>query len=288
MSRKEAIHTSWWSIGSNFVLALVKAFVGIAGNSFALVADAVESATDVVASVIVWLGIRYSTRPADENHPYGHGRAEGLITFIVSAFLIVSGTTIAVQGVQNLFKPQPTPEPYTLAVLAAIILGKELLYRYVHAKGVRLHSTSLQADAWHHRSDAITSVVAFVGVATALWMGPGWEKADDIAAIAAAGVIYYNAYRIFRPALREIMDENSHEALIAALRHVATTVPGIAGTEKCHIRKLGMVYMVDLHAQVDGNLSVTDGHRLAHALKDAIRNAHPEVAEVLVHIEPTA
>jgi cation diffusion facilitator family transporter len=284
--KKTAIQTSWWSIISNLILAVAKGTVGFLGNSFALIADAVESTTDVFASTIVMLGLRYSSRPADENHPYGHGRAESLMTFIVTGFLLVSATVIALQGIQNLFKPQQMPEPYTLIVLGVIIVVKEALFRFVNKRSDTTNSTSLKADAWHHRSDAITSLVAFVGIALALLLGDGYEKLDDIAAIAAAGFIYYNAYLIFRPALGEVMDENNYEELIEKIRTIAIGVPGIKGTEKCFVRKLGMDYIVDLHALVDGNLSVTEGHQYAHILKDAIRKSQPEIIEVFIHIEP--
>ncbi len=287
MSNREiAIQTSWWSIVSNILLASAKAVAGVLGNSFALVADAAESATDVIASTLVMLGLKYSTRPPDKNHPYGHGRAEALLTFIVTGFLFISATLIALEGIKNLFKPQEMPKPYTLIVLGVIIVVKEGLFRFVNKRSHSTHSSSLKADAWHHRSDAISSLVAFVGISVALLLGDGWEKMDDIAAIVAAGFIYYNAYLIFRPALGEVMDENIYDDLIQRIRTISASVPGIKGTEKCFVRKLGMDYIIDLHALVNGDLSVTEGHHLAHLLKDAIRQSQPEVVEVFIHIEP--
>ena len=148
------------------------------------------------------------------------------------------------------------------------------------------NSSSLKADAWHHRSDAITSVAAFIGISIALYFGEGYETADDWAALFASAIILYNGYLIFRPALGEVMDENRYHDLIAETRKVATSVKGIIGTEKCYIRKVGIYYHIDLHAIVDGDISVTEGHHLAHQLKDTLRKEIPNIDNVLIHIEP--
>jgi cation diffusion facilitator family transporter len=149
------------------------------------------------------------------------------------------------------------------------------------------NSSSLKADAWHHRSDAITSIAAFIGISIALFMGKGYESADDWSALFAAGFILYNCYHIFRPALGEIMDENLYEDIIEEIRKVSATVQGILGTEKCFIRKSGMKYHVDLHALVNGNLSVRAGHELAHKLQDTLHKDIPELGNILIHIEPS-
>lgn len=286
-SNKEiAIRTSWWSIFGNAALAILKGITGILGNSFALVADAIESTTDVFSSILVLIGLKYSTMPADENHPYGHGKAEALVTFVVVGFLVVSATVIAFQSIHNIRSPQIMPSPYTLIILGAIILIKELFYRFVSRKSDQTKSTSLKADAWHHRSDAITSLMAFVGISFALIMGEGYEAADDWAALFAAGFIVYNAYLIFRPALGEIMDEHLHADFIAEIKAFSKGVKGVMDTEKCFVRKTGMTYQVDLHLIVDGNIPVKEGHAIAHHLKDALRERFPEIADVLIHVEP--
>ncbi len=283
---EKAIKTTYFSIAANAGLALVKALAGFFGNSFALIADAIESATDIFSSVLVFLGLKYAKRPADENHPYGHGRIEPLITFIVVGFLIVSATVIAYKAVQNINTPHAAPAPWTLIVLAVIIIWKEISYQLVLKKSKETNSSSLKADAWHHRSDAITSVAAFIGISIALLFGEGFETADDWAALFASGFILYNCYLIFRPALGEIMDENVYDDLIAEIRSVAMTVNGIVGTEKCHVRKAGMKYLVDLHATVNAHLTVKEGHEISHRLKDTLTERIPQLGYVIIHIEP--
>ncbi len=285
-NRQKALGATRFSLIANLFLALIKGLVGFFGNSFALIADAIESTTDVFASILVLFGLRYATKPADENHPYGHGKIEPLVTFMVVGFLLISATIIVVQSIHNIRTPHQTPENYTLIVLGVIILLKELFYRLINRIGKDTKSTALQADAWHHRSDAITSLAAFVGIGLALILGEGYESADDWAALFAAGFIAHNAYLIFRPALGEIMEEHLYDDLIEEIRKVAAQTPGIKDTEKCFVRKSGMFFHVDLHIIVDGDLSVRDGHALAHRLKDNIQQEIPEIANVLVHVEP--
>jgi cation diffusion facilitator family transporter len=285
-NRSIAIRASLLSIFGNALMAVLKAFVGIVGNSFALVADAVESATDVFSSTLVFLGLRYSTKPADEDHPYGHGRMEALVTFLVVGFLMASATWIAVEAVHNIRRPHEMPEPFTLYFLLLIVAGKEIFYRVIKKKGQQTGSSALKADAWHHRSDAITSAMAFIGISLALFLGEGYESADDYAALFASAFIYFNAYKIFRPALGEIMDEHQYPEMEQKIRALAMKVQGVLGTEKCRIRKTGMLYFVDLHLEVDGQMTVNKGHDISHEVKDILRNELPEIADVLIHIEP--
>ncbi len=278
--------TTYFSIAGNTGMAILKGVTGIFGNSFAMIADAIESTTDIFASLLVLFGIKYSSKPADENHPYGHGRAEPLITFLVVAFLMTSAVIIAYESIRNIRMPHAMPESFTLYVLGAIIIWKEISFQVVMRKSKQTHSSSLKADAWHHRSDAITSVAAFIGISIALIMGKGYEAADDWAALFASGFILYNSYLIFRPALGEIMDEHVYDDLILNIREVALTVEGVVATEKCFIRKAGMKYHVDLHATVNAEISVKAGHDIAHLLKDTLREQIPHLGHVLIHIEP--
>jgi len=280
-----AIKTTYFSIAGNASLALVKWIAGYFGNSYALIADAIESTTDIFSSLLVLLGLKYASKPADKNHPYGHGRVEPLVTFLVVGFLITSATIIAYQGIENIQTPHEVPQSWTLLVLGVIIAWKELSYRFVVRKSKEVHSSSLKA--WHHRSDAITSVAAFIGISIALILGKGYEYADDWAALFASAFILYNSYLIFRPALGEIMDEHLYDDLIEEIRKISRKVKGVTDTEKCLIRKVGMRYYVDLHAMVDGNLTVKQGHDIAHKLKDTLRREIPELGEILIHIEPS-
>jgi len=285
-NEQTAIRTTYFSIAGNTALAIIKGLAGVFGNSYALIADAIESTTDIFASLLVLLGLKYANRPADKNHPYGHGRIEPLVTFLVVGFLIVSAAVIAYKSIQNIQHPHELPEPWTLIVLGAIIFWKEISFRLVVKKSRETKSSSLRADAWHHRSDALTSIAAFIGISIALLFGEGYETADDWAALFAAAFILYNSYLIFRPALGEVMDEHFYDDLIDEIRKISMTVEGIRETEKCFVRKAGMKYHVDLHAKVDADISVKQGHHISHELKDTLRRELPQLGHVLIHIEP--
>ncbi len=285
-NEQTAIRATYFSIIGNALLAIVKWLAGFFGNSYALIADAIESTADIFSSFLVLFGLKYASRPADENHPYGHGRIEPLITFIVVGFLITSATVIAYESIVNIQTPHGLPKPWTLIVLGAIIIWKEISFRIVMKKSIETNSSSLKADAWHHRSDAITSVAAFIGITIALCMGKGYESADDWAALFAAGFIFYNSYNIFRPALGEIMDEHLYDDIVLLIRQKSQLVSGVIDTEKCLIRKAGMRYHVDLHTIVDANITVKEGHDIAHDLKDFLKKEMPELGNILIHIEP--
>ncbi len=281
-----AIRATYFSIIGNTGLALIKGIAGVFGNSYALIADAIESTTDILSSLLVLFGLTYAKKPADKNHPYGHGKIEPLITFVVVAFLVTSATIIAYESIQHIQTPHKTPESWTLYILGGIIIWKELSYQFVIRKSKETNSSALKADAWHHRSDALTSVMAFIGISIAVIFGKGYETADDWAALMASAFILYNSYLIFRPALGEIMDEHLYDNLIIAIREKSMEVPGVFGTEKCLIRKAGMTYHVDLHVIVNGEISVKEGHRISHELKDHLQHEMPDLENILIHIEP--
>ena len=285
-NEQTAIRVTYFSIIGNTALALIKGFAGFFGNSYALIADAIESTTDIFSSLLVLLGFKYAKRPADENHPYGHGKIEPLITFAVVAFLVISATIITYESIQNILIPNKTPKSWTLIVLGLIIIWKEISYQVVIKKSKLLNSTALKADAWHHRSDAITSIIAFIGISIAIIFGKGYETADDWAALFASAFILYNSYFIFRPALGEIMDEQVYDDLIIEIREKSIEVEGVLGTEKCFIRKAGMKYHVDLHAIVNSEISVKVGHDISHNLKDYLQKEIPNLGNILIHIEP--
>lgn len=270
----------------NAALASVKIAGGIFGHSFALIADGCESFADIFSSLIVYLGLRYSVKPRDANHPYGHGKAEPLAAAVVGLALIAAGISIAVESIREIVTPHTAPAPFTLVILAGVVLVKELMFRYGLGVGASVDSLAVRADAWHHRSDAITSAFAFVGISIALWQGRGWEAADDWAALAASAIILYNAYNQLHPAIADLSDAAPPETLAQQVRSVAGTVDGVRGLDKCFVRKMGFEYFVDLHVLVDAEIPVREGHRIAHAVKDAVRDANPRVAEVLVHVEP--
>ncbi|MFD2935537.1 cation diffusion facilitator family transporter [Spirosoma flavum] len=270
----------------NIGLVLVKGTAGWFGNSYALLADAMESATDIVTSIFVWVGLRTAARAPDQNHPFGHGKAEPLAAIVVAVALVGAAILIAVQSIGNIRVPHKIPAPFTLVVLAGVVIVKEVLFRRVTKVGAEVDSSAVKADAWHHRSDAITSLTAFVGISIALIGGPGYESADDWAALLASAFIIYNAYHIFRPSFGEIMDETPPGDWQGELRAIALTVPQVRGIDKYRVRKTGFEYFIDLHVQVPGELTVGQGHAIAHAVKAAVLRAKPAVYDVLVHIEP--
>lgn len=273
-------------LGVNGGLAVVKLVVGIAGDSYALVADAIESLGDIFSSLIVWSGLSIAARPADANHPYGHGKAEPLAALCVAGMLLAAAVTIAIQAIHEIRTPHHAPAAYTLIVLLAVVAIKESLFRYASRAGRRIGSTAVSADAWHHRGDALTSAAAAVGITIALLGGPGYEPADDWAALAACGIIAFNAVRFVRTAVGELMDTRPNLALAEGIPAAVLRVPGAKGVEKVLLRKMGPDVYVDLHLEVDPALSVRDAHLIAHNVKDAIRAAWPQVADVLVHVEP--
>ncbi len=270
----------------NAILAAIKGIAGFLGSSSALIADAIESTGDVLGSIMVYAGLRYAHKPPDKEHPYGHGRIESVTTFALVGFLLVSAGIIIFNSIENLLQEQVVPAAYTLYILLAVILTKEAFFRFSRFYARKLGSTSLMADAEHHRSDAISSLAALIGVGTAVIWGEKYAAADEIAAIAAACIIIYNAYRLFMPTFKEIMDEQSYPELESQIRKEALMVDGILATEKCYIRKMGMRFYVDLHIIVRGNKSVREGHRIAHELRDRLQDGIPRIGDILIHVEP--
>lgn len=276
-----------FSLSMNLLFAAGKGVAAFLGNSNALMADAGESLSDVLTSFIVWIGIRTSIKAPDEDHPYGHGKAEPLASFIVATFLMIASILIASRGVERLWSPPQKPEVFTLWVLLASIIIKETIYRYLKSKNKDVKSNAMLAEATHSRSDAITSFMALVGISISIYAGPRYIAADAYSSIIASVIIAYNSIRIFRPAFNEIMDAAPSRELIEQIKSVAEKVDRVNEVEKCQVRKMGMKYLVDMHVYVNGNLSVIEGHDIAHNVKNAVRKALPEIADVLIHIEPT-
>ncbi|MGO9477268.1 MAG: cation diffusion facilitator family transporter [Limisphaerales bacterium] len=283
---QRGLRATFAGMAVNLVLSGTKLAAGIAGHSHALVADAVESFADIFSSLIVWRGLVVAAAPPDEDHPYGHGKAEPIASAIVSAVLLGAALWIALKAFIEISLPHPPPAPFTLVVLLAVVAVKEGLFRFVAREGRAVDSSAMKTDAWHHRSDAITSVAAGIGISVALIGGKGFEAADDVAAIAAAGVIAWNGWHLLRPALNELMDTAPGPEVIDRIRQIATATPGVDRVEKCIVRKVGYQYFVDMHVEVDPQMSVLRSHEIAHNVKDKIRDAVPAVSDVLVHIEP--
>ena len=270
----------------NVVLAVVKLLAGIFGHSYALIADAIESMADTASSIIVWRAVVIAEKPPDKDHPYGHGKAEAIATAAVSAMLLGAALLICSQSVKEILTPHHAPAAYTLFVLLGVVLIKEGLFRFVGRVGEEIQSGAVKADAWHHRSDAITSAAAALGISISLVGGENYRAADDWAAIFAAVIIAFNGFRLLRPALDELMDAAPKEDVAGVARAIALGVDGVKGVEKCFARKMGYGYWLDMHVEVDGGLTVAVAHELSHTVKDAIRAKLPRVLDVTIHIEP--
>jgi len=270
----------------NVVLASVKIVAGVIGHAYVLIADGIESALDVGGSIVIWGGLTVAARPPDRMHPYGHGKAEPIAALVVAICVLAAAIGLAIESVREILTPHHGPAPFTLALLVVVIVIKEFLFRYVNRIGRDLESTAVQTDAWHHRSDALTSAAAFIGISVALIGGERWQSADDWAALFACAVIAANGVRLALPAFQEIMDTAPAGKIVASILAVASKVPGVVEVEKCYARKMGLDYYVDLHVGVDGNISVHEGHEIAHRVKSAIQQSDSRIADVLVHIEP--
>ena len=285
--RQHAIqNVTLFSLLSNIILTIITWIAGVLGNSNAIIANAIESTNDIIASSVVFIGLKYSQKPASEDYPYGRGRIEPIITFIVVLIMILSAVFIVHEAINNINTSHALPKKWTLFFVAAFLLWKEFCYRLVFKKSAQLNSSALLAEAWHHRSDALTSVATFVGISLALLLGEEYAFLDDVAAIVASGFIVFNAFKIFRPAWGEIMDKNSHEEFKLMIYEDAKLIPDIIQIEKCHVRKVGIYYYIDMHLEVDGKMPVRRGHEISHEFKDLLMDKHHEIGDVLIHIEP--
>ncbi|UCD29654.1 MAG: cation transporter [Planctomycetota bacterium] len=282
----KGMRTTLVAVVINIVLAAVKGIAGVVGHSYALIADAVESTMDILSSLVVWSGLRIASVPPDKDHPYGHGKAEPLAAIMVALALVGAAVGIAIQSIREIANPVYAPAPFTIFVLVGVIITKESLFQFVFKTGQDIDSTALKTDAWHHRSDALTSTAAFIGIAVALIGGEGYESADDWAALFASGIIAFNGYRLIRPAIAEVMDAAPAPEIEDQIRRVASEVEGVIRLHKCFVRKMGFNLYVDIHVIVDGDLPVSRGHEIAHDVKEALRQSNSKITDVLVHIEP--
>ena len=283
---QRSLRATFIGLATNVFLSAIKLVAGIFGHSHALVADACESLTDIFSSIIVWRGVVVAAEPADEDHPYGHGKAEPLAAAVVSGILLFVAGWIAIEAIHNIGQPRPAPKIFTLLVLFGVIVVKEGLFRFVSREADSVESSAVRADAWHHRSDAITSIAAAIGISTALIGGENFAWADDAAALAAAGVITWNGWRLLRSTFGDLMDTAPSREIIDQIRQIAATAPGVDRVEKCFVRKAGHLFFVEMHIEVDPQMTVLRSHEIAHDVKDKIRGTMPEVSDVLVHIEP--
>lgn len=268
------------------LLAAIKIIAGITGYSYALIADGVESMLDIMSALVVLGSLRIAVTPPNERFPYGYGKAEPLGAIVVASGLMIAATGIAIESVREILTPHHMPAPWTLIVLLLVVTTKEILFRYLTRTGTEIDSSVVRTDAWHHRSDALTSAAAFIGISVALIGGSGFEAADDWAALFACAIIARNGYRLFRAAIRDVMDAAPAPAIEDRIRELARRVQGVELVDKCLVRRSGFGYFVDIHIEVDGRVPVRDGHEIAHRVKDALMASDVTVLDTNVHVEP--
>jgi cation diffusion facilitator family transporter len=251
-----------------------------------LIADGIESTADIVSSLVVWGGLRVAGTPANERHPYGYGKAEALAGVVAALGILGAAGIIAVQAIREILTPHHLPHWSTLLILLLVVAVKETLARWTNRVGEQADSVALQADAWHHRADAISSIAAFIGISIALIGGPGYEPADDWAALVACSVIAYSGLRLLYITSRDILDAAPPKEVEQQVRSVASQVPGVRAVEKCRIRKSGTALFVEIHVEVDGHATVDEGHRIGGAVRSRLKSAGLRIADAFVHIEP--
>jgi cation diffusion facilitator family transporter len=285
--RNELVGLGILTVIINVTLMLVKIITGVVGNSYALIADGIESASDIITSLVTWVGFHFSLKPADKEHPYGHGKIESLAGVFSGFSLIAAAGIIAYHSVKEIVTPHLVPAWFTLPVLIIIVIVKETLSRKVLGASDSVSSQALKGDAWHHRSDAITSAAAAIGIAIALFGGPGYEMADDWGALLACVIILINGSLIIKASMHDVLDGTVEQASIDAVHKLVSEIPSVENVEVVKIRKSGIGWFVDMHVWVQPQMTIVDGHALSHKIKAAIMESNKLVYDVMIHLEPT-
>lgn len=283
---REVTRAAALGLAVNLGLGAAKLFGGLVGHSFALIADAVNSLGDVVTTVAVLIALRVAQRPADEEHPYGHSRAEGIVASNIAMLLIISALAVGWEAIQRMSTEHEIPPAWTLWIAAANVVIKEALYRYKIRVGKRTGSSSIIANAWDHRSDALCALAVLLGLGVIRWGGKDYIWADEAVSLVVVAAITWSGYQLFRKSGSELMDAQANEKFVESIRTVASEVEGVRAVEKLLVRKSGLEYFADIHIEVDASMTVADGHEIGHAVKDKLLDEFPLLRDVLVHLEP--
>lgn len=269
----------------NLVLTVVKVIFGIVGQSHALIADGVHSLADLSTDLMVWFAAKYSNQPADKEHPYGHARIETAFTVGLGVVLIVTAAGIVFDSAQRLLNPETLLQPTPIVLLIAVIsiLANEGLYQYTIGAAKQFNSGLLKANAWHHRSDAISSIVVLVGVAGSLM---GLPYLDAFAAVGVALMIGHIGWTQAWSSLRELVDTGMEPKTAAALKRIIGNVEGVRGVHMLRSRRMGGMYLIDVHIVVDERLSVSEGHKISEYVRLKLIDSHEDISNALVHIDP--
>lgn len=289
-SSQQLYRQATWAAGLglavNAGLGVIKLAASLVTGSFALLADAVNSLGDCVTSLIILLALRYAQHPADDEHPYGHTRAEAVVGSNVALLVMISALSVGVAAIRQFGTVPPVPPAWTLLIAAGNVVIKESLYRYKIGVGKRLGSAALIANAWDHRSDALCSLAVFVGLSVVIWGGPDWAWVDPATALVVVAAILFSAGKVYRESFNELLDRQADDELVGRLRTAAASRDEVYEVETLRVRKSGMEYFVDIHIEVDPHLPVAEGHRIGHDVKDHLMADFPQVRDVLVHVEP--
>lgn len=282
------------AVGSavNIFLTAFKFVAGIAGRSSAMVADAVHSLSDLLTDLIIFIFVRTASKPVDRSHEYGHGKYETLATMIVGCILIVVGIGIMVAGVKDciaFFNGETGEKPGMIALIAAVlsIVLKEGVFRYTLKRARRLDSPILIANAWHHRSDAFSSVATLVGVAGAMFLGKNGVILDPLAAILVSFYICKSGYEVVKPSLDELLEKALPPETEKEIRRLLKSVPGIEGVHQLKTRKIGNQYAIEAHTEMDGRISLEEAHAVASAAERKIKKRFGNKTHIGIHMEPT-
>ena len=283
---REASRAALLGLVVNLALGLIKLVGGIVGGSFALLSDAVNSLGDALTSTVIMVALWYAQQPADEEHPYGHTRAEAVAASNVALLIILSALYIGWEALLRLPVQHGLPPGWTLWIAGGNAVIKESLYRYKVRVGSRTGSSAIMANAWDHRSDALCSLAVLVGLAVVRYAGPAWFWADEVAALVVVAAILWSGGNLFRISTSQLLDPQADAELVERIRQTAEAVPGVRAVEKLWVRKTGLEYLADIHIQVDATRTVEDGHRIGHDVKDQLVREFNTVRDVLVHLEP--
>lgn len=283
---RSALRAAGIGLAVNLALGVVKLVGGIVGASFALISDAVNSLGDALNSAVTVGALWYAQQPADDEHPYGHTRVETVAAAYVSIVIVLSALFVGYEAASRLTLRHTIPPVWTLWIAGANVLIKEVLFRYKRGVGQRTGSLAIIANAWDHRSDALCSLAVVVGLAVVRWGGPPYIWADEAAALVVVSLILWTGGSLLRQSTSELLDPQASDTVLGSIRRIASEVPGVRAVEKLRVRKTGIEYLVDVHIQVDGGMSVASGHQIGHLVKDRLVNELAAVRDVLVHLEP--
>ena len=286
-AEKEIRRVTWIGLGANIFLSIAKLIMGLWGNSQAVVADAVHSLSDTSSDIVILVGVRYWTAPADECHPFGHGKMESFVTLFIALLLWGVAWGIGNHAVDALLNPQPMTlgAGVILAPLLSILV-KEILFRITHRVGVEFNASSVKANAWHHRTDALSSIPVLVAVGAVI-IDPDMAFLDPVGALIVTVFIVKVGGQILFTSLNELMDTGMSQPEVAHVEKIIRTTPGVRGVHKIRTRRLGGAYYVDLHLEVDGELSVREGHDISEEVKIELIRRNTTIIDVMVHLEPS-